>query len=1130
MKKNTFKVWSAVLAFIISFGSVSPGPSIRRQRADAVDIGASVSGDMSPVSAENGVKYAPEAVIGADQAASKKLWGDVDGDGSVTEEDADALEGKTLKNCPQGDVNADGKLNDTDADMIRERAWYDDNYFPVGEYYDAEKKFVTRAEWVHAVASELVLDTGNTDLKENVFSDLEGCEYADEINILANMGIIYTDGDENFRPDEKMQRGFAAEVLDRIYGSLSVDLWKDAVENGWFGADKGEFHEKLYVTGDELTAHTEAAKNAPLIIREETKLTKDLTIDKELWVWSDLDLNGHKLTAGKSVIINNDGCISMHKGSAVISGDLTIDEGSLSMDDASDKLTVKGNASINSYSEPKNGIIEFAGDVQTERFYTTGANTVVFSGKKDQTLSLSDCWLNDVKVANSDSRSLIISRRLELGGKLTADGKKLTLKAGPGYDDVKTLDISELTADSAEITGDFRMSIDSFHGSSLTVDGNAETFDDIALNGAAFTVTGDYCLNGGLTPGGGSVHVDGEFSTERGSRLIMNDSSEKLYVGGDAHCRRLDGIKNGTAEFCGILYLEDTSFTDDNTVIFPGSGDVSIFTDANSSFAGISIPDAGKRSLTFSGPLRASSIDCGEAPFTVKNSSDLFSPGILNCSELTAEGSCVLGNISQGSCSRITLNGDAALTGSVSLDGAEITVSGKLSIEPEYFSDDLTFLNSTISADSLDIKAGDVVLTSGTLDIAGDITVTNDKVTFDDTKASAGGKLTFGRGLSAELITSSITGKELVTDDAGLKLDHSSIAVTGDISKASGTAELKDDNSFISTGGDADLSGLRISGKGRLSVAGDMTGGTEMSGIVLEFTGENDQKAVIPSTGTAPGKISVLNSDKRTVDISGSLNTGLLTGDGRKISITTEDLSFSQLLLDKDTEISGDVRITEPDNPSSAIDLDGHSLSVSGSLYQSGGSVKLNKGRLDIAGDYVIASGRDTSALTASTGSLEMSGEEDYVSVGGSFITMSSARSELNNGTLEIKGDFYQYDDGSETAFAACGSHKVILSGKKKQTVTFESYAASHFNYLEMTQDIKMYDFKNGQCWKFPGDANEDGSVDPDDVVLMRQALAGWDVEICSGNVDVNGDGSFDLKDLTILRRYLAGGWDITLL
>lgn len=62
------------------------------------------------------------------------------------------------------------------------------------------------------------------------------------------------------------------------------------------------------------------------------------------------------------------------------------------------------------------------------------------------------------------------------------------------------------------------------------------------------------------------------------------------------------------------------------------------------------------------------------------------------------------------------------------------------------------------------------------------------------------------------------------------------------------------------------------------------------------------------------------------------------------------------------------------------------------------------------------------------------------------------------------------------------------------------------------------------------GDADEDGFVTLQDVVIITRWLAGgWNVTINEFNSDVNRDGEINLKDAVLIRRFLAGGWNVIL-
>ncbi|MBR3290345.1 MAG: carbohydrate-binding domain-containing protein [Clostridia bacterium] len=56
-----------------------------------------------------------------------------------------------------------------------------------------------------------------------------------------------------------------------------------------------------------------------------------------------------------------------------------------------------------------------------------------------------------------------------------------------------------------------------------------------------------------------------------------------------------------------------------------------------------------------------------------------------------------------------------------------------------------------------------------------------------------------------------------------------------------------------------------------------------------------------------------------------------------------------------------------------------------------------------------------------------------------------------------------------------------------------------------------------------PGDANDDGSVDMKDVLLIRKFIAGMVDSLNESAADYNADGSVDMKDVLLIRKFIAG-------
>ena len=60
------------------------------------------------------------------------------------------------------------------------------------------------------------------------------------------------------------------------------------------------------------------------------------------------------------------------------------------------------------------------------------------------------------------------------------------------------------------------------------------------------------------------------------------------------------------------------------------------------------------------------------------------------------------------------------------------------------------------------------------------------------------------------------------------------------------------------------------------------------------------------------------------------------------------------------------------------------------------------------------------------------------------------------------------------------------------------------------------------------GDANGDGAVNINDVILLQKFIAKWDVSLDAASADANADGSVNINDVILLQKFIAK-WDVTL-
>jgi len=79
-----------------------------------------------------------------------------------------------------------------------------------------------------------------------------------------------------------------------------------------------------------------------------------------------------------------------------------------------------------------------------------------------------------------------------------------------------------------------------------------------------------------------------------------------------------------------------------------------------------------------------------------------------------------------------------------------------------------------------------------------------------------------------------------------------------------------------------------------------------------------------------------------------------------------------------------------------------------------------------------------------------------------------------------------------------------------------------------ITKDTKLIAQWNNLATMY-GDVNNDGRVNPVDLILIGQYLSGYNIQIDKINADVNCDGVVAFDDVVIIRMYRAGGYSVEL-
>jgi|GEM_PF-3812426 len=330
--------------------------------------------------------------------------------------------------------------------------------------------------------------------------------------------------------------------------------------------------------------------------------------------------------------------------------------------------------------------------------------------------------------------------------------------------------------------------------------------------------------------------------------------------------------------------------------------------------------------------------------------------------------------------------------------------------------------------------------------------------------------------------TLTVTGN-LVQSDGYLKINNGELIVKGDYliqtANGDGTYTYSDGKLFMLNESD------RVTVEGNFVMDSSYTHGSWLRAGIMEVQGNFTQKSTHPSTtyyserdnfaASGTHKVILSGSSKQTVSFEDptssyshfnilelkntssegieflsdiSIEQNIIQNDSK-----TVNLSIKSMSLTENTIIYGDLNLT-----GETVDLNGYTLTVTGNLVQSDGYLKINNGELIVKGDYLIQTPQTDGTYTYSDGYLYMQNESDRVTVEGNFVIDSDSSQFLSAGIMEVQGNFTQkstsenYYKLDKKNFDAEGTHKVILSGNNKQTVSFEdpSSSYSHFNILEL--------------------------------------------------------------------------------
>lgn len=731
-----------------------------------------------------------------------------------------------------------------------------------------------------------------------------------------------------------------------------------------------------------------------LVISSNYVLTEDMVVNHLTVKAQTLDINGYQLKV-LGDITHSGGTIKMNKGEILCAGNYTLNgAGYLSMDNPNDYLKVEKDFTCQTQCSRKTmsaGKIEIKGDFVQKKggdseanFIPGGTHEVLFSGNKSQEIHFDSpaSYFNKVVLENTSEEGIV------------CDGLINSLSMERNS-----------TKIAAYISGAYGWKLaedETYEGDLLLIGGTLD------LNGHSLRVKGNLIqMNGIVKVNGGSLMVDKDYRIQRREEqedefvytaasgvLSMLGADDQISVGGDfvteSTVSHEPYLKGGILEVKGDVLQKKYTVADN----FAMSSDI-VLRLTGDALQRISLQSSGKA-------------ESGLADLEVENlagielDTDIYVSGNVADHKKPVTGkSLVIG--------KDTTFTDNHFSGNI-MTKEDFTWKNLNTIGGNFTNNANIVLGTdlTVKGDLENTKG--LYLRENCLEIKGDA-IARRNIYVEQGNLVCGGNL--------ELVSDSNGGGSLVMKDEncyalvrGNVYANSSFASSANMT--AGTLELKGD--FIHT---------TPYKKGNFCASGTH---------VTIFSGDSMQTIKFADNYSYFNIVEIKNTSEEGIYAPNGINCSTLKRNGNKI--TTDQAGEFGWKLTKDETYEGDLTLIADE-----LDLNGHTLRVTGNLLQPAGIININEGALIVEGDYRIQSEAEqtdgTLTYGESNGILEMTKSGDRVMVEGAFVMGSiySHAGRLTAGQMTVQGDFSAEKYKAEDNFAATDSHVLILGGPGEQKV-----------------------------------------------------------------------------------------------
>ncbi|MDE6627675.1 MAG: PKD domain-containing protein, partial [Lachnospiraceae bacterium] len=797
-------------------------------------------------------------------------------------------------------------------------------------------------------------------------------------------------------------------------------------------------------------------------------------------------------------LIIGGGVFDLNGHSYHVKGNLTIINGALNMTNSEDHLTVDGDfatsSTIDHFGRLTEGILEFKGSfTQTGNFRAFGASgnhTVIFNGEGKQEISFADFSSNYFN--NMEIRSAVkFSTNVKAVGLVTQEAS---------VDGILSINNTTVFAENSyqgnigileEITLSEKIRIDGqlFINRSLNLNGQElEVTGDVVCNSGYAEISFNH----------GNLKC-GSMTIQSCNWIYMLYEDDRLSVQNDLTINYWRGFSSaGQVTVGGNVTLNSNSCSIGENVILEMNGDkqqtitmkgngcsLGTLVLNNTSEEGIYISDElNYKKLVNTAGTKVTFSDGGVLGYTLNQDEViegdfLLSGGDmdLNGYSLTVKGDFIQAggnlNVSKGT---LLIEGDCCLARRTTQEDGTFTygnMTGKI-----YMSDakDCVIVKGDMHAAVSDTSNWSC--SAGVWRLSGNLTLWNstyldfgkDVMLILDGEEQQ--KLAFGNGYMrlGSLSVENIKGVAFASGNHAYirgDLCTNGYPVEGWLDIYS-SAEIKDDivrgnlyfsqtysmNKDLYVEGEVNLYQLKLNGY-HLTVDGNCrlnhSGSLYQEDGILEVKGDllygsysyyhgsgtnqvilsGDKKQTIQANGLnwSFEELVIENTSDEGVYAEGLFDAQRITDSNHKLSFYTEgDIGYT---LTKDTVIQGDFNLL-----AGIMDLNGHTLTVTGNLVQRGGTIDVNSGRLEVYGNYTLGNPNASGGYDNSHAKIYIDNEEDYVFCGGDIALAPtiSINECLTTGTIEIKGNLDYLSNSCSTAMRK--ELVVRFTGEQQQDIS----------------------------------------------------------------------------------------------